>query len=452
MINPEFDTKRELDAYRYISNLFSSNKKISDILSKLPDIISLVFEGNECCCCSVTFENQSYTSINFKTTQDKLVKYLSVNNKTLGLVEVYFTDKYILNKPNPTLIQEDSVISLLTNTIALGIYSHVSGSEDIQFNKHKAPPKNNSKIALEKLIYENTERLKELKGLNLTSAILLENKPIEETLKMVCSILPASWQYPEHTAARITYEKTVFTTPNFKETTWVQRQYFKAPGNKNGLIEIFYLKQFPDIYEGPFLKEERELLINLANMLAGPIVKNIFYDLFRKNKERLKELSGINQTADIIAKRMSVEDTLNEIISILPKSWQYPKYTVIRIIFNNIIYTGKSFQETSWSQKENFITLNNKKGTVEVYYLKEFPTEYEGPFLKEERNLLINITKLICGYLNDIIGREIYRSKSLPDSPPGINPEEYRKSLILNKGPFSYSSINKLLINIFIWI
>ena len=47
-----------------------------------------------------------------------------------------------------------------------------------------------------------------------------------------------------------------------------------------------------------------------------------------------------------------------------------------------------------------------KKGWIEIFYLEEFPKLWEGPFLKEERNLIVNIAQLIAGYLNNFIGRD----------------------------------------------
>ena len=36
-------------------------------------------------------------------------------------------------------------------------------------------------------------------------------------------------------------------------------------------------------------------------------------------------------------------------------------------------------------------------GSIEIYYTREFMKEYEGPFLKEERDLISNLSKLITG-------------------------------------------------------
>ncbi len=129
--------------------------------------------------------------------------------------------------------------------------------------------KENTSNYLQKLRAENIERLKELSAINRTTQILKENKGINETLKKVCAMLPEAWQYPEHTVARIIFEGREHTSPGFRETQWVQRQPFATIENKKGSIEVYYLKAFPERDEGPFLKEERQLIENLSGLITG---------------------------------------------------------------------------------------------------------------------------------------------------------------------------------------
>jgi hypothetical protein len=48
-------------------------------------------------------------------------------------------------------------------------------------------------------------RLKELECINSTTSILRESKPVEESLHQIAMMLPAAWQYPEYTVARIRF-------------------------------------------------------------------------------------------------------------------------------------------------------------------------------------------------------------------------------------------------------
>lgn len=120
-----------------------------------------------------------------------------------------------------------------------------------------------------KLRQENIERLKELAAINRTTQLIREAKSIEETLRQIAMILPPAWQYPQFTAARILFDGHEFNSSEFKATPWVQRQKFETIDGKIGYIEVYYLREFPQLDEGPFLLEERHLIDNLANMLTG---------------------------------------------------------------------------------------------------------------------------------------------------------------------------------------
>lgn len=403
---------KELKGINRTTEILKKGATLEESLEEICAVLPEAWQYPQHTAARITYEDKTYCSKNFKETPwVQLQRFETPDNKK-GVIEVFYLKEFPEEHEGPFLKEERSLID---NLAAL-----ISGSV--------------SQNALQDLLIKNTERLKELRGINQTSEILKQNKSIEEALQVICSILPEAWQYPEHTVARITFEKEVFTTHNFKETPWVQKQEFETPGNKHGLIEIYYLKKFPELDEGPFLTEERNLLINLANLIAGSATKETFHKLLSENRERLKELRAINLTSELIAESKPIDETLQEICHILPKSWQYPRYTAVRISYEGKVYVSKKFKETEWVQKENFVTIDNRKGTIEVFYLKEFPKIYEGPFLKEERHLIINIGKLISGYLNSFKGREMYNRNILKERSPQKS-DEYRKSLIKDKQP-----------------
>jgi len=122
--------------------------------------------------------------------------------------------------------------------------------------------------------------------------------------------------------------------------------------------------------------------------------------LIAERKERLKELTCINETTQIIRENRSIDEILSLITGILPKAWQYPEMTVARIWFEGKEYTSPGFREGDWRLSQKFETLDNRKGGIEVFYLQEFPELDEGPFLKEERQLIDNLASIISNYLN----------------------------------------------------
>ena len=116
---------------------------------------------------------------------------------------------------------------------------------------------------------ENIERLKELAAINKTTSILKSGKPLDESLQQIALLLPPAYQYPAFTSARIVYDGQEFRSPEFKKTKWVQRQEFETIDNQKGSIEVFYLKKFAEMDEGPFLEEERHLILNISNLISG---------------------------------------------------------------------------------------------------------------------------------------------------------------------------------------
>ncbi len=125
------------------------------------------------------------------------------------------------------------------------------------------------RLDYEQLQYENRERLKELSAINRTTSIFKEGKSIDETLQQVCMILPLAWQYPDYTTSRIKYGGKEYKSANFKLTRWVQQQSFETIDGAKGSLEIYYLQEFVEMDEGPFMKEERHLLNNLAELITG---------------------------------------------------------------------------------------------------------------------------------------------------------------------------------------
>ncbi len=133
---------------------------------------------------------------------------------------------------------------------------------------------------------ENIERLKELAAINGTTAILKAGKPINESLQQICLLLPQAYQYPKYTTVRITYGTEQCTSVGFKKTKWIQTQDFESVDGQKGMIEVAYLKKFPDFDEGPFLDEERHLILNISNLIVGYINSVKAKQLLSKGDEK----------------------------------------------------------------------------------------------------------------------------------------------------------------------
>ncbi len=162
-----------------------------------------------------------------------------------------------------------------------------------------------------RLAKENIERLKELAAINKTTSVIKEAKSIPDTLQHISFILKEAMQYPPYTSARITFDGKYYLSPNFKESEWVLNQAFDCIDKRTGLLEIFYTKEFPDLYEGPFLKEERDLIDNISNMISGYINTEAAKSLITETVERYSDEEYIEGPFVRVENRNLLNDYLN---------------------------------------------------------------------------------------------------------------------------------------------
>ena len=105
--------------------------------------------------------------------------------------------------------------------------------------------------------------------------------------------------------------------------------------------------------------------------------------------ERVKELTCLYGIAQIAAQPdISLEEIIQGIVELLPPAWQYPEIAFARIILDGISYTTEGFRECCQKQTAEIIVGGVPRGVVELVYAEEKPDLDEGPFLKEERNLI----------------------------------------------------------------
>lgn len=163
-----------------------------------------------------------------------------------------------------------------------------------------------------------------------------------------------------------------------------------------------------------------------TNNNPAPEYKRLLHD----QQERLKELACINQTTAILKENRPVEDSLRRIVMLLPPAWQYPEFTVARIIYRNMTFETSGFRETKWRMSQDFTTIDGESLFIEVFYTSEFRKEFEGPFLKEERDLIQNIGSLITGYINSNMARDLIRLSQTTSNETGIEKEMSSRQLL----------------------
>ena len=113
-------------------------------------------------------------------------------------------------------------------------------------------------------------------------------------------------------------------------------------------------------------------------------------------------IETIDKVIEIIKNENPIDETLEEVCSVLPGGWSWPDDVMVRISYKENEYTTPGFRITKWGQTERFSTVDGGKGAVDVFYSEEKPKKDAGPFLYQERILINRIARLLAGYLNRI--------------------------------------------------
>ena len=142
-----------------------------------------------------------------------------------------------------------------------------------------------------KLIHELGERVKELTALQQAARILQDGtKSLPQMLQSIVSILPAAWQYPQVTAARIIFGELEFQTANFQTSPWTQVSEF-SDGHQKGKIEVVYLEERQAADIGPFLSEELSLINSVAEMISSALNQRYAENALKESEEVFRTLA-----------------------------------------------------------------------------------------------------------------------------------------------------------------
>ncbi len=135
---------------------------------------------------------------------------------------------------------------------------------------------------------ELDKRVRELRCLYRVSALVSEQGVgLEELLQRAVDLLPAAYQYPAITCARLRFGDAVFQTASFRQTEWEQTAPVATFASRIGALQVCYLEQRPDRDEGPFLIEERELLNTVADLLGDLVERKRTAGMLRLHEDRL---------------------------------------------------------------------------------------------------------------------------------------------------------------------
>ena len=154
----------------------------------------------------------------------------------------------------------------------------------------------------------------------------------------------------------------------------------QSDNQNNGLLQLKSMRK------NFFPVDEIECYENLGQTLGIALAhRDGQVDL----RERVKELTCLYGIARLATQsNLSLKEILQGIVEVLPPAWLYPEIAHARILVDGDSFSTSGFQEGKAQQQADILIGGEYRGSVEVTYAEEKPELDEGPFLKEERNLI----------------------------------------------------------------
>ena len=148
-----------------------------------------------------------------------------------------------------------------------------------------------AEMVKEKLLYDLGNRIKEIRCLyGLSELVDKSGLSLKKAFQEAVNLIPQGWQYPEITCAKIVFKDSEYKTDNYETSRWKQSVDIRVHEKKIGSLEVYYLQEKHPADEGPFLKEERDLINALAERLGKTAEHKVIEDHLDQHRHNLETL------------------------------------------------------------------------------------------------------------------------------------------------------------------
>ena len=251
--------------------------------------------------------------------------------------------------------------------------------------------------SLRRQAHDLQERVKEQTCLYAFSSLLEQrDMPLEELLKQAVQVIPPGWQYPEIACARISYGDLVVQTREYCKTSWYLSAPFRVRGEMAGEINLVYLERQPEQDEGPFLKEERALIDELAKQLGSALERRLDDEALRRYSE------SIQRRADLILEAATQGifgvDVNGMVTFVNQAAANMVGYSIDEIVGSNMhelthhhYPDGREYPRGECPMFKTIVDGEARAESNEVFWRKDgsaFPVEYSSVAMRQDGQLV----------------------------------------------------------------
>ncbi len=131
-------------------------------------------------------------------------------------------------------------------------------------------------------------------------------------------------------------------------------------------------------------------------------VKSLDKEIARREKtedelnKRIRELDCLYSIANLaINMDISLKEIFEETVKYISKGMQYPEKVCSRIIFDEKNFMTKNFKKTKWKERKDIKIEGKTRGAIEVYSFDERLKNRRSQFMKDEKQLINGISKMV---------------------------------------------------------
>lgn len=258
---------------------------LDEFLSEIVELLPPGWQYPEITSARITLGGREFPSKNFNTGPHSQSADIVAGGQPLGRIEVFYSQKMPDAHEGPFLQEERNLLNAIAEMIGRRVAHH------------------EAQWALR-------ERVKELTCLyGIAQAASHHPFQIDRFFSEIIHLLPPGWQYPEITEARVTFDERSYSTSGWQDGPDCQRARIVVGQAPRGVIEVTYTRNMPDAAEGPFLKEERSLINEIARQIGFAIER---WEAEQETARLQEQLRHADRLATIGELSAGVAHELNE--------------------------------------------------------------------------------------------------------------------------------------------